>query len=111
MTTINIVELTCPECGHHWKESVYPSICTWLNPELITKMYEYGTELRCPGCPVKIHVEGKMLINHPRGMFLLNLGSSHEVVKQTLIDQGVISEEGVVMTERLSHTPHNDTYI
>ncbi|MHA1637911.1 MAG: CpXC domain-containing protein [Candidatus Thorarchaeota archaeon] len=111
MTTINIVDLTCPECGHQWKEQIHPSICTWLNPELITKMYESGTELSCPECPVKIHVEGKMLINHPGGMFMLNLGSSHEVVKQTLIEQGVISADGIVKTERVLQTSHNDMYI
>lgn len=111
MTTINIVELICPECGHHWNESVHPSICTWLNPELITKIFESGTGISCPACPVKIRVEGSILINHPRGMFLLSLGQAHEVLKQTLIDQGVISEDGVVMIERSVPPSHMDTYL
>ena len=96
MTTMNSIELTCPECGHNWNESVYPSICTWLNPELITKMFESGTEISCPACPVKIRVEGKMLINHPGGMFLLELGQSHEMIKHTLIELGVVSKDGIV---------------
>ena len=111
MTTINYVNLKCPGCAHEWKEAIHPSICTWLNPELITKLFEEGSEIKCPECSVRIRVMGSILINHPGGMFFLELGMEHEKIKQVLIDQHVVSRDGDVTLPPAMKSVADETYL
>ncbi|TFF91286.1 hypothetical protein EU545_04685 [Candidatus Thorarchaeota archaeon] len=100
MTTIERVTITCPACNHTWTEIIHPSICTWLNPELITEIYEEGVAVQCPECGTPISVAGKILINGPRGMFFLDIGQSVDGIRAVLVNNGVVDTDGNPITSR-----------
>ncbi|TFG07139.1 hypothetical protein EU538_09170 [Candidatus Thorarchaeota archaeon] len=111
MTTIEEVTITCPSCDHTWKQIIHPSICSWLNPELITDLYENGLAVQCPECELPIRVAGKILINGPKGMFFLDIGQSVERIRAMLVNHEVVDTEGNTITDRPSrnHEPVDES--
>lgn len=97
MTTMKSVDLECPKCGEPFTGVFYPSICTWLNPELIQEIHDIGYTVQCPKCQERVPIETEVLINAPIGMFLLNTGLNLPEIRRTLDQAGLIGEDGRIM--------------
>ena len=65
MTTLLSEIIICPVCKKETKVLYYPSICTWLNPELIQEIYDEGYHATCVHCNAKLPIVGDILINAP----------------------------------------------
>lgn len=97
MTTMNSVNLKCPGCGEPFTGVYYPSICTWLNPELIQEIHDIGYTVECPHCQKRVPIEAEILINAPIGMFLLDTSLNLPQIRHALDLAGLIGEDGRVM--------------
>ena len=96
MTTFNDLPAACPSCGHHFTITYSPSICTWLNPELIQQIYDRGYKALCPECGHLIPLAGSILINAPMGMFMLDLGQELSLIREILENVHLMDENGKV---------------
>ncbi len=98
MTTFNDLPATCLNCGHHFTVTFSPSICTWLNPELIQQIYDRGYNAWCPRCRHLIPLAGSILIKAPTGVFMIDLGQGLESIREILEAAHLIHENGQVRT-------------
>lgn len=110
MTTIKVQEIVCPRCGHEWTETFNPSICTWINPELVQEIYDKVWTIKCEKCNLEIRVRGTILINCPRGMFYLDLGQELEDIRQIFTNYGIVNQTGEVVNLRANEPP-SDAYL
>ena len=101
MTTLQSQIVTCPKCHQEFTAVYYPSICTWLNPELIQEIYDAGYNAECLHCGKKLPIIGNILINAPGGMFFLNTGMELKDVREILRQSGLIDDEGQVLNMML----------
>ena len=97
MTTLLSEIIICPVCKKETKVLYYPSICTWLNPELIQEIYDEGYYAKCAHCSTKMPIVGNILINAPRGMFMLDTGLRNEIIRTILKQAGIVDEKGQVL--------------
>ena len=97
MTTLLSEIIICPACKKETKVLYYPSICTWLNPELIQEIYDEGYHAKCVHCSTKLPIVGEILINAPRGMFMLNTGLRTENIRSILKQTGIVNDRGKVI--------------
>jgi DNA-directed RNA polymerase subunit RPC12/RpoP len=100
MTTIEMVSIICPQCQNKWRETFHPSICTWIDPELVKKLYDEPDQVQCPHCGFRMRVEAKILINCPKGMFLLDVGHNLDNIRHILHRFGIVNEKGEVVNVR-----------
>jgi hypothetical protein len=105
MTTMEMVSIICPKCQNKWREVFHPSICTWLNPELMKKLYDETYQVQCPHCGFKMRVESKILVNCPRGMFMLDVGQNLDNIRHILRKYGIVNEKGEVINSRPKPSP------
>ena len=97
MTTLLSEIIICPDCKKETKVLYYPSICTWLNPELIQEIHDEGYHATCVHCSAKLPIVGEILINTPQGMFMLNTRLRTEIVRSILRQAGIVDEKGKVL--------------
>ena len=71
MTSLTSAEIDCPYCQNSFRVMWEASINTWLNPELVQKILDDKYYYECPNCTKQIHLVTEILINCPKGMFLI----------------------------------------
>jgi hypothetical protein len=102
---MEMVSIICPKCHNRWNETFHPSTCTWLNPELVKKIYDSPSQVQCPHCGFKMRVETKILINCPKGMFMLDVGQNLGNIRHILRQYGIVNEKGDVINTRPKPSP------
>ncbi|UCE10303.1 MAG: hypothetical protein JSW61_15235 [Candidatus Thorarchaeota archaeon] len=98
LTTLQSIQLVCPNCSTQLS-IVYPaSICTWLNPDMVRQLLtREGFSQQCEGCGSAIHLQGHILVNAPSGMFWMDLGLDMESRRRILFQNRVIDDKGNVV--------------
>ncbi|MHA1952227.1 MAG: hypothetical protein ACW987_20510 [Candidatus Thorarchaeota archaeon] len=78
------------------------------NPDLIKDFYDTGCHVVCPNCNRSIPVHYQVLINCPRGMFLLNTARNLYDLRYALYDWGVVDFDGAVVNLEPSDGSRNN---
>ena len=69
------------------------------------KLYDETYQVQCPHCGFRMRVETNILINCPRGMFLLDVGQSLDNIRQILRKYGIVNTKGEVINARPKASP------
>ena len=97
MTRLTSSEVNCSHCGNSFRILWAASINTWLNPELIQKFLGDKYYYSCSSCKKQIHLETKILINCPKGMFWINTNEDLETKKRILKEYNIIDKDGKIL--------------
>ena len=97
MTRLTTSEVKCSHCGDSFRILWAASINTWLNPELIQKFLDDDYFYSCSNCETQIHLETKILINCPKGMFWINTNEDLETKKRILKEYNIIDKDGKIL--------------
>ncbi|MFX0108697.1 MAG: hypothetical protein ACFE7R_10455 [Candidatus Hodarchaeota archaeon] len=97
MTTIQALQLICPQCKSEFVGMFHPSICTWHDPEAIQELYDKGYGIDCLNCGFRVPIRTQVVINAPSRMFLLDAGLPQKKIKEILEDVGLIDDNGKVL--------------
>ena len=108
MTRLTLKEINCPHCGNSYKIVWEASINTWLNLYLIRKILEDEYFFYCPNCDKGIHLDTKILINCPEGMFWVSTSDNLDAKKEFLRKNKVLNESGEIVMPTLLDTPKED---
>ena len=111
MTMFDYLPITCV-CKHEFWIDYPRSITTWLYPNMVQDLLDGKYyKIPCPACEKLITIEGKTLVNTPRGIVLIPVGPPEEV-KKYLSKLEVCDGEGIPFSskeirERLQNNRHN----
>ncbi|MHA1961273.1 MAG: CpXC domain-containing protein [Candidatus Thorarchaeota archaeon] len=92
------LQVVCPNCNEQFT-IIYPaSICTWLNPDLVSQLLKpEGFSQKCEKCEGRIVLTGRILVNAPTGMFWIDIGLDMESRKRILLRHRVIDRDGTIL--------------
>ena len=98
MTTHKSVRIMCSECGQEFITTVAPSICTWLDADLVQHIYDNGYTVQCEHCSGWEALHFKGLINAPSGMFTLDFSAGLDYIRKSFEKAKIIDAEGKVLS-------------
>ncbi len=108
ITHIISKEIICSICQNHFKIIWEASINTWLDPELIKKILDDAYYYECPKCNSEIHLDTKILINCPKGMFWISTAENLDVKQQILRKYEVIDENNEIIRPSFRDLPQGE---
>jgi len=94
MTRLTFSVVNCSHCGNSFRAA---SINTWLNSELIQKLLDDKYYYPCSNCKKQIHLETKILINCPKGMFWINTNEDLETKKRILKEYNIMDKDSKIL--------------
>jgi endogenous inhibitor of DNA gyrase (YacG/DUF329 family) len=94
MTRMQSIMVECPQCRTSFSATLYSSINTLMNPELLDIIFQNKFGVKCPSCGTIVHVNHEIIISSWKGIFTISTADPFEINRQKFLDHGLIDDQG-----------------